>query len=111
MEENKEQTGGIDKDVLETLRTNDEKLNSVLDDDKNFKRFILNCFCEQLSVVKQLREATAETNNLISVIGADKISAFFKEVTANVNEETRRARINEKLAMSHRKKKSPKKTN
>ena len=91
----------IDKDVLDVMK--DEEILAVLQDDKQVKRFILNCFCEFLSEIKGLRRDFDEFSQMISVCSAEKLADFFKELHGNVAKEEKRLAVKEKVAQSHQK--------
>ena len=93
----------IDKDVLDIMK-NDEILASM-EDDKQVKRLILNCFCEFLSEIKGLRRDFDEFSQMISVCSADKLADFFKELHGNIAQEEKRIELKEKMAKSHQKSK------
>lgn len=95
--------GKIDKDVLDVMK--DEDVLKALGDDKQIKRVILNCFCEFLSEIRQLRKEFDEFSQMISVCSADKLADFFKELQSNVSQETKRLNVKEKISKSHLKSK------
>ena len=100
----------IDKDVLDVMKSED--ILSAISDDKQIKRLILNCFCEFLSEIKGLRRDFDEFSQMISVLSADKLADFFKELQGNVSKEEKRVQLQEKISKSHKKpKKSSKKSN
>lgn len=91
----------IDKDVLDVMKNED--ILKALEDDKQVKRLILNCFCEFLSEVKGLRKDFDEFSQMISVCSADKLADFFKELHSNVAKEEKRLELRDKMAQSHKK--------
>ena len=103
--ENKEEvkvTGGkIDKETLDIMKQND--ILKSFSDEKQEKRLILNCFCELLGVVRELKASFEELSQMISVISADKLANYFKEVQKNFAVEENRAKIQEKISKSHKK--------
>lgn len=100
----------IDKDVLDIMKNED--ILATMEDDKQVKRLILNCFCEFLSEIKGLRRDFDEFSQMISVCSADKLADFFKELHGNIAKEEKRIELREKIAKSHQKstKKSKKST-
>ena len=101
-------TGGtIDKDVLDIMK-NQGVLDSIKDE-KQVWRLILNCFCEFLSEIKDLRKEFDEFSQMISVCSADKLADFFKELQQNVDAESKKVAAYEKAHQGH--KKPSKKTN
>ena len=100
----------IDKDVLDIMKNED--VLSALKDDVQVKRVILNCFCEFLSEIKDLRKEFDEFSQMISVCSADKLADFFKELHSNVAAEEKRLNVQDKIKKGHQKsKKSVKKYN
>lgn len=93
----------IDKDVLDIMKNED--ILATMEDDKQIKRLILNCFCEFLSEIKGLRRDFDEFSQMISVCSADKLADFFKELHGNVSQETKRMELRDKIAKSHQKSK------
>lgn len=99
-----EVTGGkIDKDVLDIMKNED--VLKALSDDVQIKRVILNCFCEFLSEIKDLRKEFEEFTQMISVVSADKLADFFKELHSNVAQEEKRLNVQEKIKKGHQKSK------
>lgn len=96
----------IDKDVLDVLKNED--ILKAISDDKQVKRLILNCFCEFLSEIKDLRKEFDEFSQMISVCSADKLADFFKELHSNVAQEEKRIELQEKISQSHKKPKKSK---
>ena len=89
----------IDKDVLDIMKNED--VLKALSDDTQIKRVILNCFCEFLSEIKDLRREFDEFSQMISVCSADKLADFFKELKNNVSQEKKRVELHEKMSKSH----------
>lgn len=65
----------IDKDVLDIMK--EEDVLECIKDDKEMKRFMLNCFCEFLSQIKILREKVDNLNKIISIISSDRLAEYF----------------------------------
>mgnify|MGYP006921153484 CR=1 FL=1 len=99
--EKKTRSGQIDEDVLKQVSRED--IFKALDDEKLLKRAEFNFFCELLSLSKKLNEALNDLNQLISVLGAEKIGAFYKTLMTNVVEEKKRLELQEKISQSHKK--------
>lgn len=93
----------IDKDVLDIMKN--EEVLKALSDDVQIKRVILNCFCEFLSEIKDLRKEFEEFTQMISVVSADKLADFFKELHSNVSQEEKRLNVQEKIKKGHQKSK------
>lgn len=106
MENNEIKRAEIDKDVLDTMIKSDEEINAVLDNDIACKRLILNCFCELLSELQKLHKDIDDLNTTLSICGADKLTAYFKEIQKNFDSEVVRANVKKKVSKSHQKKKT-----
>ena len=91
----------IDKDVLDILK--DEEIMKSISDETQFRRLELNFFCEFLSQMKELNKEFDEFTQLLSVVSADKLAAFFKELNKNVSDEEKRIELQGKLKESHKK--------
>lgn len=102
-QENTFKRGTIDKEVLDIMK--DDEILAAISDETQKNRLILNCFCEFLSQIRELRKAFDEFSQMISVCSADKIAMFFKELQKNVADEEKRIDLQEKLKKSHRKSK------
>ena len=95
-------TGGkIDKEVLDIMK-NESILDSIKDE-KQISRLILNCFCEFLSEIRDLRKEFDEFSQMISICSADKLAEFFKELQKNVDVESKKMEIYEKAHNDHKK--------
>ena len=92
---------GIDKEVLDIM--SQEDIISTISDDKQMKRFMLNCFCEFLSQIKDLRKEFDEFMEMISVCSADKLAEFFKELQKNVETEEVALKVQEQIKKGHKK--------
>lgn len=94
---------GIDADVLEEMKRTDSQIIAVLTDDTMCKRLIVRGLCELLSEFKQLHKDIDNLYEVMSVCGADKMTAFFREVSTNLQAEETRAKVRAKIAQSHKK--------
>lgn len=93
--------GGIDKDVLEVAIK--QRVEEALNNPTSIKRIIFNAFCELLSEFKKVSSSIDDLNNLISVIGADKIDAYFRELKGNIKTEAQEQGLAKKISASHKK--------
>ena len=91
----------IDKDVLDIMAQED--VLKAVSDDKQVKRLILNCFCEFLSEIKDLRKEFDEFMQMISVCSANKLADFFKELQKNVKNEVTAQNVQAKIEKGHKK--------
>ena len=80
---------------------NVEILSKTLENDRLTKRFILNAFIEMLNVVTELKKDIMRLNDTLNIVGMDKLSAYFKELDANVKQEEMRANVKKKIEKSH----------
>lgn len=103
MEKVEVKKSGIDKDVLDIM-TQDDVL-SAIENERELRRFELNCFCEFLSEIKELRKEFDEFMQMISVCSADKIGKFFTELQKNVDKEEKLIELQDKIEKSHKKSK------
>lgn len=98
--------GAIDKEVLDIMKQQD--VLDAISDEKQMKRLELNLFCELLSEITDLRKQFDEFAQMISVCSTEKITAFFKQLQKNVDEETKKVEMYNKIKQSHKKpKKKP----
>lgn len=95
--------GGIDQDVLD-LMVNEDVLGA-LEDDKQIKRVVLNCFCEFLAELKKVSKSVDDFMETISICSSKKIREFFAEVKDNTQKEVTRVNVAKKVAKSHQKSK------
>ena len=108
--ENKEievKNAGIDPDVLDIMKQKD--ILDTLKDEKFSKRAELNFFAEMLSSVKDMNNAFGEFMNFLTMVSADKLKSFFKELQNNVEDEETRVKLQENIKKSHLKAKNCKK--
>jgi len=89
----------IDKDVLETL--NEEQVELGVSDEKQIRRCELNFYAELISQLKEMNHRLDDMHNTLNMVGADKLTAYFKEFTDNFAKEERRARVKAKISKSH----------
>lgn len=114
MEENKKveevevKKAGIDPDVLDIMKQKD--ILDTLKDEKFSKRAELNFFAEMLSSIKDMNNAFGEFMNFLTMVSADKLKGFFKELQNNVEDEETRVNLQEKMKKSHLKAKNCKKS-
>jgi predicted transcriptional regulator len=94
-----ENQGQIDKEVLDKI--NEEKVLKSYQTQEEFNRTELNFYCEFYSLLKKLNSQLDGLLNAITTLGSDKISAFFKEISANVEKEQNRQEVLKKVKKSH----------
>ena len=98
--ENEFEDAGIDKEMLDIIAK--DNILSSIKDQTQLNRVEVNFQAETLRELKELSKALDKIDNLLNVVSADKLEAFFKETTENFKKEQ------EKVNKS--KKNSPKKT-
>lgn len=98
-EEIKKTDGEIDKEVLDEIYK--AKVDLCISDEKQMRRTELNCYAELLSQLKELSANTEKVYQTLNMIGADKLTEYFKELTKNYKEEEARAKVRKKVSKSH----------
>lgn len=93
----------IDVDVLDIMKS--KNVLTALEDEKQLRRLELNFFCEMLSEFKKFAKSIDDFSKYISMVSADKLTAYFKEVRENVAKEQK---LQEIIHEGHKK---PKKIN
>lgn len=94
---------GIDVETLDIMKQED--IMKAIESEDSLRRFELNCYCEFLGELKKLKEQVQSLSDIITVCGAEKISAFFGKLKDNMEEEEKIINFKEKLNESHKKKK------
>lgn len=93
--------GTIDKDVIETMRKEQVELSTS--NEKLMRRCELDFYCELLS---QFRTANKNLENFyqtLNMIGAEKLTQYFKEFSTNYKKEETRQKIKKEISKSHKK--------
>lgn len=94
----------IDEDVINTM--NNEQVELGVSDEVQIRRCELNFFAELLSQLREMNKRLDDLHNTLNMVGADKLTAYFKEFSTNFAEEETRARVKSKISKSHKKPKS-----
>lgn len=100
MEEEKKQ-GQPDAEAIAAM--NEQKIELTLSDDKEMNRAELNFYLEMFSLIEKLEKSLITLSNTITTVGYDKLAAYFKELSDNVEEEKKRAAAAEIVSRSHKK--------
>jgi len=101
MEDKETKTPNIDEETLDVMKQED--ILEGLSSEKEIRRMELNCYAELYGVIKDVRATVDELNQMISVVSADKLTTFFKEVQKNLDVETTRVNVQEKIKKGHKK--------
>ena len=100
--ENKE-NAGLDVEAVETMVA--DSIYKTISDPKLMNRALLNCFCELMGELKDMKKQFDEFMETISIASADKVTEFFTKTKDNLSKETKRANARAKVAKSHQKSK------
>lgn len=94
---------GIDKDNLVLMREEDFKKS--VETEQGFRRFLLNCCAEMLSIMTDVQKDIELTNDVLTMAFANELQDYYAEQTKAINHE-KAMQIIEK---SHQKSKKVKK--
>lgn len=100
MEEEKKQ-GQPDAEAIAAM--NEQKIELVLSDPKEMNRAELNFYLEMFSLIEKLEKSIVTLSNTMTTVGYDKLTAYFKELSDNVEEEKKRVAAAEIVSRSHKK--------
>lgn len=91
----------IDKDVLETMQK--EQVELGLSTEEQMRRCEINFYAELLSQYRLLNKRLEELYQTLNMIGAERLTEYFKMLTENYKEEEKRAKVKQKISQSHKK--------
>lgn len=100
MEEEKKQ-GQPDAEAIEEM--NRQKIELAISDEKEMNRTELNFYLELFSLIERLEKSIVTLSNTITTVGYDKLTAYFKELSEEVEKEKNRAAAMEIVSRSHKK--------
>jgi len=94
----------IDEDVQETMLI--EQIDLGTENEKQINRVELNFFAELLSQFRELNKNMENLYQTLNMVGADKLTAYFKEFSDNFKQEEAKEKLQKKLRQSHKTAKS-----
>lgn len=96
----------IDRDVLDEM--NAKKVDTAISDEREFRRAELNFYAELLSQLHGMTKKVEDCYVTLNMIGAERLTQYFKEFSQNWKEEEKRIAITNKVVQGHKKPKSSK---
>lgn len=91
----------IDKDVLDTMQK--EQVDLGVSNETQMNRCEINFYAELLSQFRVMTKNLEELYQTLNMIGAERLTEYFKELTKNYKKEEERQKIKEKISQSHKK--------
>ena len=101
MENKQNELPQADKEAIEAMHK--EQIAKGISDEREFRRTELNALLELHSVIEGCKKALSELHNTITMLGSDKLSSYFKELSENVKKEEKRQIALDKVRASHKK--------
>lgn len=92
-----------DKEAIEAMQK--EQIERGISTDDEMRRTELNALLELHSVIGKVNSAIDQLHNTITILGSDKLTTYFKELSDNVKKEEKRQNTMKKVRASHRRKK------
>jgi len=102
--ENKVEQAKIDNDVNETMLK--EQIDLGVADETQIRRVELNFFAELLSQFREFNKNMENLYQTLNMVGADKLTQYFKEFSDNFKKEEQSVKLQNKLRQSHKSAKS-----
>jgi len=93
----------IDADMLEIMKQED--FAKSMDDPKLFKRYMLNFYAENLSLMHQLEKLTETLVNVLTMVKSKDLAEYYKNVEDNVKSEEKTQKVMQIIGKSHQKSK------
>ena len=93
--------GKIDNDVLDTMQK--EQIELGISTEIQMRRTELNFYAELLSQHREMNKQLENLYQTLNMIGAERLTEYFKEFTTNYKNEENRVKLKEKLGKSHKK--------
>lgn len=94
---------GIDADILKIM--GEEDFAKCMDDPQLFKRFTLNFYAENLSLMHQVEKLTETLLNVVTMVYAKPLAEYYKKAEDNVDEEEKTQKTMKIIEKSHQKSK------
>lgn len=91
----------IDKDVLDTIQK--EQIELGISTEQQMNRTELNFYAELLSQHRELNKNLEKLYQTLNMIGAERLTQYFKEFTTNFKKEEQSIKLKEKIGKSHKK--------
>lgn len=107
MEEKKVEMPQADKEAIEAMQR--ERIALGISTEQEMRRTELNALLELHTVIGTVQKALGELHNTITILGADKLTNYFKELSENVKKEEARQETLKKVHASHKKARTAKK--
>lgn len=93
--------GKIDNDVLDTMQK--EQIELGVSTEIQMRRTELNFYAELLSQHREMNKQLENLYQTLNMIGAERLTEYFKEFTTNYKNEENRVKLKEKIGKSHKK--------
>lgn len=93
--------GKIDNDVLDTMQK--EQIELGISTEIQMRRTELNFYAELLSQHREMNKQLENLYQTLNMIGAERLTEYFKEFTTNYKNEENRVKLKEKIGKSHKK--------
>ena len=100
MEEEKK-NGQPDRAAIEAMQR--EQVAKGLSDEKEYRRTELNALLELHSMLENLIKEIHALHDTMTILGSDKLTEYFKQLSDNVKKEERRQNTLAKVHASHKK--------
>ena len=91
----------IDNDVLDTMQK--EQIELGISTEIQMRRTELNFYAELLSQHREMNKQLENLYQTLNMIGAERLTEYFKEFTTNYKNEENRVKLKEKIGKSHKK--------
>lgn len=91
----------MDNDVLDTMQK--EQIELGISTEIQMRRTELNFYAELLSQHREMNKQLENLYQTLNMIGAERLTEYFKEFTTNYKNEENRVKLKEKIGKSHKK--------
>ena len=93
----------IDADILEIM--GQEDFEKSISDPKLFKRYLLNFYAENLSLLHQVEKLTETLLNVVTMVYSKPLADYYKNAEDNVKDEEKTQKTMKIIEKSHQKSK------